>query len=124
MVSCSPPARRIASEGIAALKAALTEIGRWDSTLVMTYAEFGRRARENHTGGTDHGTASAYFVTGGRVRGGLYGARPNFSDLDGGNLRFALDFRCLYATALEKWWGTPGAQALGGRYEALDLLRA
>ena len=34
-------------EGLAALKAALIELGRWERTLVMTYAEFGRRPKEN-----------------------------------------------------------------------------
>ncbi|MBI3936014.1 MAG: DUF1501 domain-containing protein, partial [Betaproteobacteria bacterium] len=35
------------AEGLAAMRAALIELGRWNSTLVMTYAEFGRRPREN-----------------------------------------------------------------------------
>ena len=64
---------RDVADGLAALRAALLEIGRWQSALVMTYAEFGRRPRENLSRGTDHGTANAQFVLGGRVRGGLYG---------------------------------------------------
>lgn len=111
--------------GLVALKGALTEIGRWNSTLIMTYAEFGRRPRENQSGGTDHGTASAHFVLGGRVKGGLYGLPPALSRLDGnGNLPFAVDFRDLYATAMEKWWGVRSAGALGGRFAPLDFLRA
>jgi uncharacterized protein (DUF1501 family) len=31
------------AEGLVALKNALSELGRWDSTLIVTYAEFGRR---------------------------------------------------------------------------------
>jgi uncharacterized protein (DUF1501 family) len=111
------------AEGIAALRSALMEIGRWDSTLVATYAEFGRRPQENQSMGTDHGTASAHFVAGGRVRSGLYGQPPVLADLDGGNLRHAVDFRSLYATALEPWWGVPAAPVLGGRFPALELLR-
>ncbi len=109
--------------GLAALKSALTEIGRWNSTLIMSYAEFGRRPRENQSGGTDHGTASAHFVLGGRVRGGLYGLPPALNRLDGnGNPPFAVDFRDLYATVLEKWWGVRSAAALGGRFAPLGLL--
>lgn len=111
------------AEGLAALKSALLEAGRWESTLVMTYAEFGRRPKENDSGGTDHGTAAAQFVTGGRVRGGLYGDAPRLDALDGGNLRFALDFRSLYATAIEGWWGLDAARVLGGRHRPLELLR-
>ncbi|MGH8706147.1 MAG: DUF1501 domain-containing protein [Burkholderiales bacterium] len=111
------------AEGIAALRGALAPIGRWDSTLVMTYAEFGRRPQENNSMGTDHGAAAAHFVAGGRVRGGLYGQAPRLDDLEGGNLRHAVDFRSLYATALERWWGVQSARTLGARFETLDLLR-
>ncbi len=112
------------AEGLAALKAGLVEAGRWDSTLVMTYAEFGRRPQENGTNGTDHGTAAPHFVLGGRVKGGLFGATPNLADLDGGNLRFGVDFRRLYATALSRWWSLDAARSLGARAEPLDLVRA
>ncbi len=112
------------AEGLAALKGALVEVGRWQSTLVMTYAEFGRRPRENNSGGTDHGTAAAHFVAGGGVRGGLYGEPPRLEQLQGGNLMHAVDFRSLYATALEQWWGMKSQGPLGGRFQALDLLKA
>lgn len=42
----------------------------WESTLVLVATEFGRTARYNGTGGTDHGTASAALLMGGAVRGG------------------------------------------------------
>src|SRR5439155_16396051 len=67
---------RQVAEGMTALTEALKEIGRWDSALVATYSEFGRRPRENQSGGTDHGTSSVHLVAGGRVKGGLYGAAP------------------------------------------------
>ena len=112
-------------EGITALKSALVELGRWDSTLVVTYAEFGRRPRENQSGGTDHGTSSALFALGGAVRGGLYGLPPQLKLLDGnGNLPFAVDFRDLYATVLERWWGVPSAPVLNARFTPVDLLRS
>ena len=91
--------------------------------LVATYAEFGRRPRENDTSGTDHGTAAAHFVAGGRVRGGLYGDAPQLDALEGGNLRFAVDFRSLYATAIDGWWGIDSSRVLGGRYRPLELLK-
>ena len=115
------------AEGLGALRAALLEIGRWDGALVMTYAEYGRRPRENLSRGTDHGTASAHFVLGGRVRGGLYGLAPGLSRLDGnGNLPFAVGFRDLHATVLEDWWGVDSALALKRRFKpraAADLMR-
>ncbi len=113
------------AEGIAALKSAMEELNRWNSTLVMTYAEFGRRPKENQSSGTDHGTASVHFVTGGKVKGGLYGEGPRLDRLDGnGNLPFAVDFRSMYATVIDKWWQGDSAKVLGGKFAALDLIKA
>ena len=113
------------ADGLAALKSALVETGRWETTLVATYAEFGRRPRENQSGGTDHGTASAHFVLGGRVAGGLYGHGPELGRLDGnGNLAHVVDFREVYATILQRWWGLDSQAALRGRYAPLRLIRA
>jgi uncharacterized protein (DUF1501 family) len=113
------------AEGVAALKSALGELNRWDSTLIMTYAEFGRRPKENQSGGTDHGTANVHFLAGGRVKGGLFGEAPQLTRLDGnGNLPFAVDFRGMYATVIDKWWSGDSAQVLGGKFPALDLVKA
>ena len=111
------------AEGLVAFRSAMREIGRWDSTLVMTYAEFGRRAQENGSMGTDHGTANAHFVLGGKVRGGLHGQAPSLARLEGGNLVHSVDFRSLYATVIEKWWGGGASGVLNGRFAPLDLLR-
>ena len=113
------------AEGISALKSALSELNRWDSTLVMTYAEFGRRPKENQSGGTDHGTANVHFVTGGKVLGGLYGQPPALNRLDGnGNLPFAVDFRSMYAAVIERWWRLDSSNILQGKFAALDFVKA
>ena len=111
--------------GVVALRSALEELGRWNNSLVLTYAEFGRRPKENLSQGTDHGTASVHFALGGRVAGGLYGEQPSLSRLSGdGNTTFAIDFRGMYATVLERWWGVPSADPLGGRFAPVPMLRA
>ena len=111
------------ADGLAALKSALIELNRWNSTLILTYAEFGRRPRENLSGGTDHGTASAHFVLGGQIKGGLYGLPPALSRLDGnGNPPFAVDFRDMYATVLERWWGVRSNGILGAKFTPVALL--
>src|SRR5258706_8848645 len=113
------------ADGMTAMRAAMQEIERWETTLMMTYCEFGRRPKENQSGGTDHGTANAHFALGGRVKGGLYGLPPALTRLDAnGNLPFAVDFRDLYATALERWWGVNSTVALSGRFRPVDLLQA
>lgn len=110
--------------GMMAMRSALVEMGRWDRTLIVTYAEFGRRVRENQSRGTDHGTASAHFVAGGSVAGGLYGEAPQLARLDGnGNLPVAVDFRQIYATVLGNWWGLDAQAVLQRRFDPLPLLR-
>ena len=112
-------------EGMTALKSALTELGAWDRTLVMTFSEFGRRARQNSSGGTDHGTAAPHFVAGGAVRGGLYGQAPDLTRLDGNqNVLYTTDFRQLYATVAQQWWGVSSENVVHGRFDTLKFLRA
>jgi uncharacterized protein (DUF1501 family) len=110
--------------GVGAMRDALVELGRWDRTLIVTYSEFGRNARENDDGGTDHGTAAAHFVAGGSVRGGLYGDAPRLARVDGnGDLRVGVDYRQLYATVLASWWGLDSRAVLQQRFDLLPLLR-
>lgn len=100
----------------------LEAMGKADQVVTLTFSEFGRRVRENGSGGTDHGTAEPLFVLGTRVHGGLYGQQPSLADLDGGDLRFHVDFRAVYATVLERWLGADPAEVLGRRYEPLAFL--
>ncbi|WP_416172254.1 DUF1501 domain-containing protein [Actimicrobium sp. CCC2.4] len=111
------------ADGLVALKSALVELNRWDTTVISTYSEFGRRPRENQSGGTDHGTAAAHFVLGGRVNGGLLGAAPQLTRLDGsGNIGHAIDFRNVYASLLRQCWSIDGSDV--GSSGFLDLVRA
>lgn len=111
-------------EGIAALRAALGEAGLWHDTLIVTYSEFGRRPRENASGGCDHGTAGPMLAFGARLAGRRFGAPPALARLDAnGNLPHAVDFRAVYATVLEDWFGVDGMRVLGRRFDKLALLK-
>lgn len=72
----------------------------WRNTVVMTYSEFGRRAAENGSGGTDHGTAAPHLVLGGDVQGGLFGRAPDLGRLVDGDPAFTMDYRALYQSVL------------------------
>ncbi|MBA4045187.1 MAG: hypothetical protein C0471_12315 [Erythrobacter sp.] len=64
---------------IAAYRTAMGDA--WKDTLVLVATEFGRTARMNGTGGTDHGTGGAALVLGGGVKGGRVIADwPGLSD--------------------------------------------
>jgi uncharacterized protein (DUF1501 family) len=112
------------AEGVAALKSSLTELGAWDRTLVMTFSEFGRRARQNNSNGTDHGTVAPHFVAGGAVRGGLYGQPPDLTRLDSTqNALYSTDFRQLYATVARDWWGVSPELVTRGKFEPVRFLK-
>ncbi|MBK1648032.1 DUF1501 domain-containing protein [Rhabdochromatium marinum] len=109
--------------GLLSLRAGLQELQVWNDTLILTYSDFGRRPQQNANGGTDHGTASVQFALGGRVKGGLHGKPVSLAHLDSnGNPGFTVDFRCLYATVLEQWWGMDSRSVLGGRFGSLNLI--
>ena len=111
------------ADSVVALRAALTEHDVWDRTLVLTYSEFGRRPRENQSGGTDHGTAGSMFAFGPHVRGGVYGEAPSLRSLDeAGNVKYTVDFRRVYASVLENWWKLPSERVLHRRFEPLRFV--
>jgi uncharacterized protein (DUF1501 family) len=83
------------------------------------FSEFGRRVRDNGSG-TDHGAAGAAFVIGDGIKGGLYGEYPStkIGDLQQGDLVPNLDFRGLYSTILEDWFGLDAKPIVKGNFEA------
>jgi uncharacterized protein (DUF1501 family) len=90
----------------------------------MTWSEFGRRAGQNASDGTDHGSAAPLFIVGGAVKGGMFGALPPLGNLDAGNLRFTTDFRSVYATLLERWLMADANRLLGAGFDRLNFLAA
>jgi uncharacterized protein (DUF1501 family) len=94
-----------------------------DETLVVVFSEFGRRLKENGSRGTDHGVAAPMLVLGSRVQGGLAGRYPSLSELDDGDLVHTTDFRSVYGTVIEKWFGADHKRVLGAEYPLLPLLK-
>lgn len=101
----------------------LERLGRANDVAVMIFSEFGRRAPENTSLGTDHGAANAMFVVGERVKGGHYGQVPSLTKLDpGDNLVFTTDFRRVYASMIGGWLQQPSSEAvLKGQFEPFAM---
>lgn len=121
----APAHTRLLSEFSGAVKAFLDDVaasGMGDRVLLMSFSEFGRRARENGSNGTDHGTAGPVFLAGSRVAPGLIGTTPALDDLVDGDLKVTTDFRQVYATLLDDWLGLSARDALSGDFEKLPLL--
>lgn len=84
--------------------------GNWSKTTLLAMTEFGRTARENGAGGTDHGTGSTLLLAGGAVRGGrVVGGWPGLDEGDlyaGRDLMPLDDVRRYAAWTLRSLFGT------------------
>ncbi|MFI5266527.1 MAG: DUF1501 domain-containing protein [Chloroflexota bacterium] len=109
------------NDGLDAFVKDLQAQGTFGSTAIMTFSEFGRRVKENGSGGTDHGTAEPVFLLGGGLQGGLYGSYPSMSDLDVGDLKFTTDFRSVYGTIVSDWLGADPGPVVGGSFPKLPM---
>jgi uncharacterized protein (DUF1501 family) len=79
------------------------------SPTIAIYSEFGRTTKVNSNGGTDHGTASPMLVIGQKVKGGIYGLKPNLTGYD---VPMQSDFRSMYATLIN-WLGVDPKMVVG-----------
>jgi len=116
---------QLAAESLAAFQADLEARGVDDRVLVHVWSEFGRRAEENGSDGTDHGAAGASLLIGSRVTGGMLGEFPPLTQLDmNGNQQENIDYRGLYCSLLEQWFDQDAAAVIPGsggfpRYQLL-----
>jgi len=113
---------REVGDSLKAFQDDLTKAGEAKRVLVLVFSEFGRRLKENASGGTDHGTAAPVFLLGEGVKAGLHGPYPNLQDLHNGDPKHAIDFRRVYATLLDRWLNCPSAKILGDQFEHLPVL--
>jgi uncharacterized protein (DUF1501 family) len=107
---------QLASDSLLAFQRDLEARGIADRVLVHVWSEFGRRAAENGSNGTDHGAAGVGFLLGTRVTGTMVGEFPGLqSGLDeDGNVKATTDFRGVYAALLEQWLGVDAAPIIPG----------
>jgi uncharacterized protein (DUF1501 family) len=109
------------SEAVTAFYKDLDARGHGKRLLVMTFSEFGRRAKENGSKGTDHGSAAPMFLVGGGVQPGVVGDHPSLTALEMGNLKHHTDFRQVYASVLDQWLGVSSKNVLGGEFKPVDV---
>jgi uncharacterized protein (DUF1501 family) len=116
---------KLVSDSLAAFQADLQARGVDNRVLVQVWSEFGRRAQENGSDGTDHGAAGASLLIGSRVNGGVIGEFPALDRLDAnGNQVVNIDFRAVYASLLEQWFDHEAAPVIPGaaRFPRYQLL--
>jgi uncharacterized protein (DUF1501 family) len=95
---------------------------------VVTMSEFGRRAHENGSQGTDHGHGNVMFLMGGGVNGGQVHARwPGLAPeaLDDGDLAITTDYRDVLAEVVSRRLRNPALDQIfpGYRPGAVDVVK-
>ena len=109
-------AQRLADFG-SSIAALATDLGdRMEDVVILTMSEFGRMAKQNGNGGTDHGHAGAMFVIGGRVNGHrIHGSWPGLAPEqlhEGRDLALTTDFRAVFAEVAQRHLGATRLDAL------------
>jgi uncharacterized protein (DUF1501 family) len=93
----------------------------FERVLIVVMTEFGRTARENGTGGTDHGHGSVMLLLGGAVKGGrVLGDFPGLSDdklYEGRDLAVTTDFRDVLAEVCERHLGAADVAGIFPGYQ-------
>jgi uncharacterized protein (DUF1501 family) len=112
------------AQGVGAFWKDMADQGNDQRVLMMTFSEFGRRVASNASGGTDHGAAAPMMLFGPACKQGIVGRHPSLTDLDQGDLKYAIDFRSVYAMILQNWLDTPSKPILGQQFPVLNTIRA
>lgn len=121
------------SDFASAIAALTTDLGdRMEDVVILTMSEFGRTARQNGSGGTDHGHGGAMFAIGGSIRGGMvHGTWPGLEREqlhEGRDLALTTDMRAVFAEIAGRHLGATKLDSIFPGYEGatsewLSLLR-
>jgi uncharacterized protein (DUF1501 family) len=114
------------SGALAAFQADIESRGLGDRVLTFVWSEFGRRAEQNDSDGTDHGAGGFGFVMGTRAKNGILTEYPSLGNLDDeGNLAVTVDFRRIYSSLLEQWLGADAGAVIpnAGAFGRLGLVK-
>jgi uncharacterized protein (DUF1501 family) len=105
---------QLTSDSLYSFQRDLEARGVADRVLIYLWSEFGRRAAENGSNGTDHGSGGIGFLIGTHASGQMIGAFPGVTGgLNSlGNLQPTADFRAIYAAILEQWLQADANQIL------------
>jgi uncharacterized protein (DUF1501 family) len=94
-------------DALAAFDRELAARGLSDNVTTFVFSEFGRRAQENGSKGTDHGAAAPVFLLGGRLRPGPHGTPPDLERLVDGDVPATTDLRGAIGALEHDWLGQP-----------------
>ena len=97
------------SSAVTAFMNDLSALSLKNDVVGLTYSEFGRKAAENGSLGTDHGEIAPMFVFGAPVKGGVSGFNPDLNEANENNgyqiQTVQFDYRDTLGTLLQDYLG-------------------
>jgi uncharacterized protein (DUF1501 family) len=119
MTGLMPNLMKDLAEGLAAFHADMAD--HMNKLTTVTMSEFGRRAYENGSLGTDHGHGSMMMVLGGNVDGGkVHGQWPGLEEgqlIGPGDLAVTTDYRDVLSEVLSKRLNNPATSDVFPEYQ-------
>ncbi|MCB0103338.1 MAG: DUF1501 domain-containing protein [Anaerolineales bacterium] len=119
MTGLMPNLMKDLAEGLAAFHADMAD--HMSKLTTVTMSEFGRRAYENGSLGTDHGHGSMMMVLGGNVDGGkVHGQWPGLGEgqlIGPGDLAVTTDYRDVLSEVLSKRLNNPATSDVFPEYQ-------
>lgn len=103
----------------------LENLGLGDRVLTATFSEFGRRATQNGSKGTDHGTLAPMFLFGNGLEAGVKGSNLDLTNLsNSGNLlqNPQFDYRSVFKTLMQDWLGADDTTLEGAQMSDFDKI--
>lgn len=123
MTGLMPNLMKDLAEGLAAFHADMAD--HMNKLTTVTMSEFGRRAYENGSLGTDHGHGSMMMVLGGNVDGGkVHGQWPGLEEgqlIGPGDLAVTTDYRDVLSEVLSKRLNNPAIQDIFPNHQPVTL---
>ncbi len=119
LIGIMPNLMKALAGGLAAFHADMADY--MSQLTVVTMSEFGRRAYENGSLGTDHGHGSMMMVMGGNVDGGkIHGRWPGLAEgqrMGPGDLAVTTDYRDVLSEVLTKRLNNPALSEIFPEYQ-------
>lgn len=97
------------SEAVGTFMQDVSNLTTGEDVVAVTYSEFGRKAAENGSKGTDHGEAAPMFVIGKSIKGGVSGINQDLSEPEKSNnwqlKTVQHDYRSVFGTLVKDYLG-------------------
>ncbi len=115
------------SNAVKAFQDDIRQQGLQERVLAMTFSEFGRQIASNKSYGTDHGSAAPLLMVGECVNPAVLGNNPSIpSSLEPqAAVTPEIDFRDVYGSVLNQWFGVPVEDVkslIHSNFKLLDIL--